>query len=117
MLILTFGIQLAYASRNANTQFRVCLFYSLSLLLEMTSVGFEVLNFEFYSSRSHIGKAIPCRVNRHRIRSFIQLLHHTRLVFVGIKSNNVIFSIVHSITTHKHHHDGSHLSAKDLLST
>lgn len=32
MLILTFGIQLAFASRNANTQFRVCLpFFPLGM--------------------------------------------------------------------------------------
>lgn len=42
MLILTFGIQLAYASRNANTQFRVCLFY---VFYRRKHLGIDLLNF------------------------------------------------------------------------
>lgn len=63
------------------------------------------------------GETISRSINRHRIHSFIQLLHCTRLVFVGIESNNVIFSFIHSITTHKHRNNDSHISAKDLLPT
>jgi hypothetical protein len=116
MLILTFGIKLAYASRNANTQFRVCLFY---VFYRRRHLGIDLLNFDFLfiSSSLCLGKAIPRRFDHHRICGFVQLLHHPGLLLIGTERNHLVFSAVYSITTHQHHHNGAHLSAKDLLST
>lgn len=100
----------------------------LPAVTRLTSSTTSLLNLLPLNCESHIikktffistisGETISRSINRHRIHSFIQLLHNTRLVLVGIESNNVIFSFIHSITTHKHNHHGSHISAKDLLPT
>lgn len=97
-------------------------------MTQLTSSTTSLFKSAFFWTSSHIikktffistisGETISRSINRHRIHSFILLLHNTRLVLVGIESNNVIFSFIHSITTHKHNHHGSHISAKDLLPT
>lgn len=114
--------------RNERKIFRLPrLFHAwLPALTRLTSSTTSLLNLLPLNSASSkktffistiSGETISRSINRHRIHSFIQLLHNTRLVLVGIESNNVIFSFIHSITTHKHNHHGSHISAKDLLPT
>jgi hypothetical protein len=105
ILILTFGIQLAFASRNATTQFRVCLSCQTSGKSTKTFSHPFLCLVLFISSTT--GKTVSCRINPHRICSFIKLLCNTRLVFVGLKPNDTIFSIIHSVSAHADHLDGN----------
>lgn len=125
MLILAFGIQLAYASRNANTQFRVSSVNEAFRMSSSNSFHFHFclnllktfLNlFYFFPSFDSSGKTISRHSDRHRVCRFIQLLHNTRLVLVGIQSNNVVLGPVYTVATYAKSGVVPHLSAKNLLS-
>lgn len=59
---------------------------------------------------------MACGVDIYRIHHFVDLLCNTRLVFIGVESNNITSGPVHKISAHQHCHFATHIFSKDLLS-
>lgn len=109
MLILIFGLQLAYASRNSPIKGVKS--------QKKNPKTFSIFFFCFFFFYIDLGATISRGINPRRICRFVHILCDKGLVFVGVQSNNAFHSTLHTITTHQHHHNGTHFSAKALLPT
>lgn len=140
ILILAFGLHLAIASRNANTQFRVShtnhqMWFILSWKLKKKNIGISIklkmsltqslIPIRFFLFFSvvlstccvRVGKTISRCIDFSWIYCFSELLHFARYLSEFMGSRNNIFNTFSTFTIHQHTDNGSDILAKALVST
>lgn len=128
ILILAFGLHLAIASRNANTQFRVSSFlFTLFLWLlsldafdwgKKVTANWNVTHLKLPPHHLTIlGATLSGCIDFSWVYCFGDLLYFARYLSEFMGSGHNIFNTILTLTIHKHIDNGSDISTKTLVST